>query len=75
MMDDDKLLTARELAIFLAYNESTVKRMVTDEPDKLPPRVRCLGRPRWHPEVVRKWALAQSTGEVNARLGRKREIK
>lgn len=74
-MDPDKLLTARELARFLAYTESTVKRMVTDEPDKLPPRVGCLGRPRWHPEVVRDWALAQSTGKVNARVGRKRAIK
>ena len=75
MMDTDNLWTARELASFLVYTESTVKRMVTDEPDKLPPRVECLGRPRWHPEIVRKWAFAESTSKENDGPGRKREIK
>lgn len=74
-METDNLWTARELARFLAYTESTIKRMVTHMPQKLPPRVDGLGKPRWHPEVVREWAIAQSMSAVNARVGRKRAIK
>lgn len=68
------LWTLRELAAYLAYTESTVARMVSHQPDRLPPRVKGLGKPRWHPDVVKQWALDRSTSEVNARVGRKREI-
>ena len=73
VMDDDKLWTARDLAFFLVYTESAVKRMVTDMPNKLPPRVDGLGKPRWHPDVVKQWAVDQN-GEINTRVGRPRNI-
>lgn len=53
---DDRLWTAADLARFLGYAESTVVRMVTGEPHKLPPRVSALRKPRWVPSVCRRWA-------------------
>ncbi|RZK02241.1 MAG: hypothetical protein EOO76_07605 [Novosphingobium sp.] len=70
-MTDETLWTARELARFLGYCESTVSRMVTQEPDKLPPRVASLGRPRWVPEVAREWAR-QTSAPPRSRVGRPR---
>ncbi len=58
--DDSHLWTPRELAQFLGYTESTVCRMVSSAPSRLPPRVATLGRPRWLPEVAREWARIQS---------------
>lgn len=58
----DRLWTARDLARFLVYSESTVARMVSQEPEKLPPRVAGLGRPRWDTETVRRWVAEQSQG-------------
>ena len=74
VMSEMGLWTSRELADYLCYTESTVARMVTDMPHKLPPRVACLGKPRWHPDVVEQWALEQSS-EINSRVGRPRAIK
>lgn len=37
-MTDDRLWTARELANFLGYSESSVARLVSQQPEKLPPR-------------------------------------
>ncbi len=45
-MEDNNLWTPRELAKFLGYSESTIRRMVSQCPEKLPPRVASLGRPR-----------------------------
>ncbi|RYY22501.1 MAG: hypothetical protein EOP62_23035 [Sphingomonadales bacterium] len=59
-MTDDNLWTARELSRFLQYSESTICRLVSQDPSKLPPRVGGLGRPRWVPEVARAWALENS---------------
>ena len=53
---DDRLWTAADLARFLGYAESTVVRMATGEPHKLPPRVSTLRKPRWVPSVCRRWA-------------------
>lgn len=58
---DDRLWTARDLAAFLCYSETTVARMVTQEPEKLPPRIGPLGRPRWLPSVAIRWARENST--------------
>lgn len=69
-----QLWTARELAKFLAYEESTVARMASQCPEKLPPRVRGLGKPRWHPVLVEEWARQQSLPEIQQRRGRPRGI-
>lgn len=52
---DDRLWSPRELARFLGYSESTIVRMVTQQPEKLPPRVPMLSRPRWVPSLVHEW--------------------
>ncbi|WP_242012009.1 MerR family transcriptional regulator [Acetobacter oeni] len=52
----DTLWTARELAEYLRYQESTIRRLASQHPDRLPPRVAGVGRPRWNPETVRRWA-------------------
>lgn len=57
---DARLWTARELAAFLCYSESTIQRMTTQEPEKLPPRISPLGRPRWLPSVAIRWAKDNS---------------
>jgi predicted DNA-binding transcriptional regulator AlpA len=56
-MTDDRLWTTREPASFLGYSDKTVARMVSQAPEKLPPRVLSLSRPRWLPSVVREWVL------------------
>jgi len=73
-MDDENLWTQRELAKFLGYTESTICRMVSQCPERLPPRVATLGRPRWLPEVARDWALEQSDQPLSRR-GRPRNIR
>lgn len=70
--NDDALWTARELAAFLRYSETTVARMVTQEPDKLPPRVAGLGRPRWVPSVAIRWAREHSAPIAAAGMRRGR---
>jgi len=60
MTEEDHLWTPRELSKFLGYSESTICRMVSQCPEKLPPRVSALARPRWLPEVAREWARASS---------------
>lgn len=60
---DDRLWTARELAAFLGYSESTVTRMVSQEPEKLPPRVSTLCRPRWLPSAALAW-VKENTGPI-----------
>lgn len=73
-MEDDNLWTPRDLARFLGYSESTISRMVSEFPEKLPPRVSALARPRWVPEVVREWALAHSN-IAKIRNGRRRNFR
>lgn len=73
---DDRLWTARELATFLGYSESTITRMVSQEPEKLPPRVATLARPRWLPSAALAW-VKENTGPVptggRRRAGRPRQ--
>ncbi len=72
---DDRLWTARELAAFLGYSESTVAMMASQQPGKLPPRVSTLSRPRWLPSVVLAW-VKENTGPIaiggRRRMGRPR---
>ena len=63
-MEQDVLWTPRELSKFLGYSESTICRMVSQSPEKLPPRITALARPRWLPEVVREWAKCYSDSPV-----------
>lgn len=70
-MENDRLWTARELAKFLGYSESTVARLVSQEPHKLPPRVDNLSRPRWLPSAVLEWAKGSTTSSA-VRRGRPR---
>lgn len=72
-MEHDNLWTPRELAKFLGYTESTICRMVSQCPDRLPPRVATLGRPRWLPAVAREWAMVNSD-QSPGRRGRPRII-
>lgn len=68
---DDRLWTPRELARYLGYSESTITRMVSQEPDKLPPRVAALARPRWVPAAAMDWAR-DSSAAVRRRTGGRR---
>lgn len=74
MIDEEPLWTPRELSKFLGYCESTICRMVSQCPEKLPPRVAGLGRPRWLPEVAREWARTSSSPPLN-RAGRPRNVR
>lgn len=74
MMEDDRLWTPRELSKFLGYSESTICRMVSQCPEKLPPRIAALARPRWLPEVAREWARVSSDPPIQ-RGGRPRHIR
>jgi predicted DNA-binding transcriptional regulator AlpA len=56
----DRLWGIRELAAYLNYQESTLAGMVTKSPERLPPRVAPLGRPRWDPAAVRAWVASHS---------------
>jgi predicted DNA-binding transcriptional regulator AlpA len=69
---DERLWTARELASYLGYSESTITRMVSQSPDKLPPRVAGLERPRWVPAIAQSWVREQSA--PRSRLGRPRRV-
>lgn len=73
-MDETKLWTSRELARFLGYSESTICRMVSQQPEKLPPRVTTLARPRWAAEVVHEWVKTNS-GSKSQRNGRPRIVR
>lgn len=72
---DDRLWTAADLAHFLGYAESTVVRMVTGEPHKLPPRVTVLRKPRWIPSVCRQW-VTENNKPVGGgvKVGRPRKV-
>lgn len=71
-VSDDRLWTPRELARFLGYSESTITRMVSQQPDKLPPRVETLARPRWLPSVAHAWVRDHTAPK--RRVGRPRSI-
>jgi predicted DNA-binding transcriptional regulator AlpA len=70
-LPDDRLWTPRELAQFLGYTESTLVGLVSKHPERLPPRVAALHRPRWDPAAVRLWVTDQ-TVPMRLRGGRPR---
>jgi predicted DNA-binding transcriptional regulator AlpA len=72
MSEMERLWSCRELAAYLRYSESTIARMVSRHPEKLPPRVASLGRPRWDPEIVRQWV--RDSSRPRAKVGRPRAI-
>lgn len=67
----ESLWTARDLAAYLGYQESTLTRMVSAAPGKLPPRVAALHLPRWDPAAVRAW-IADQSRPAHSRGGRPR---
>lgn len=66
-MEDDRLWTARELAKFLGYSETTISRMVSQSPEKLPPRVEGLSRPRWLPSAALDWVKTRAAPSTPTR--------
>lgn len=71
---DEPLWGPADLARFLGYKESTVIRMASSDPDRLPPRVRTMGKARWVPDICRRWARDNSCAETKVRMGRPRKI-
>lgn len=65
--DDDRLWTPADLARWLGYAESTVVHMVSKRPDRLPPRVPNLHRPRWLPATCREWAAGRAEAAPQTR--------
>lgn len=55
----EQLWTAADLAKYLGYSETTVTRMASSHPDRLPPRVP-TSLLRWVPDVCRKWAMGSA---------------
>lgn len=74
MSEVEGLWGPAEVAQFLGYKESTVIRMASSEPAKLPPRVAALGKQRWVPEVCRKWAATNSAPVAKPKVGRPRKV-
>lgn len=70
----DRLWTCRDLAHYLNYQEATVQKLSSTAPERLPPRVAKLGRPRWHPEIVYKWVI-ENSNLSRQRLGRPRQVR
>lgn len=71
-LEMERLWTVRELARYLNYQESSVRTLSSTAPERLPPKVPGLGRPRWNPETVRKWALTPEVIVQKKRSGRPR---
>lgn len=71
-LEMERLWTVRELAQYLNYQESSVRTLSSTAPERLPPKVPGLGRPRWNPETVRKWALTPEVIVQKKRPGRPR---
>lgn len=62
-----------ELAAFFNYSPKTVTTLLSRSPEKLPPRVSLLSKPRWDPGVVRQWTLEHSRPVPVKRVGRPRK--
>jgi predicted DNA-binding transcriptional regulator AlpA len=64
MTTNARLWTIRDLANFLGYSDKTVARMVSQAPEKLPPRVLALSRPRWDEATVMEWVKGEKAGKA-----------
>lgn len=69
MDNDEPLWDRKALAEFIGYSEATIQTMATKQPERLPPRVAGLGRPRWVPSVVRAWVVAKVRELRRSRAG------
>lgn len=66
------LWTVIELGDHLGYSPKTIATMLSRSPDKLPPRVSALSKPRWDPEAVVLWVAQHSRPSLVRRGGRPR---
>ncbi|WP_454737625.1 hypothetical protein [Cupriavidus necator] len=57
---EDEIWDVKKLADFLGYKEETVRGYSTSKPDRLPPRIAGVRRPRWLKAVVLQWAAQRS---------------
>ncbi|MGH8789753.1 MAG: hypothetical protein ACREYA_32365 [Cupriavidus necator] len=57
---DDEVWDVKKLATFLGYKEETVRAYSTSKPDRLPPRIAGVRRPRWLKAAVLEWAAERS---------------
>ncbi|CAK7193117.1 hypothetical protein COMNV_01330 [Commensalibacter sp. Nvir] len=73
-MDDYRVIGIEELSHILPYKISTIKRLITQEPHKLPPRIATMGRPAWYLPAIKTW-LANRSHELRVpRKGRPRKL-
>ena len=61
MSDFEPLWGPDELSRFLGRAPGTIRADLSRAPEKLPPRVAAMSQPRWVPEIVKAWAIKQST--------------
>ncbi|OJB40353.1 hypothetical protein BGV56_00735 [Burkholderia ubonensis] len=54
--DNDEVWTPAQLGRFLGYKAETIRSYSTQHPDRLPPRIAGLKRPRWLRSVAMEWA-------------------
>jgi len=62
--DDDEVWTPAQLGKFLGYKAETIRSYSTVHPDRLPPRIKGLKRPRWLRSVAMAWARDGSKREA-----------
>ncbi|MFG7180724.1 hypothetical protein ACGYQ5_14445 [Burkholderia pseudomallei] len=58
--EDDEVWGPADLGRFLGYKTETIRSYSTQHPDRLPPRIKGLKRPRWLRSVAMKWARETS---------------
>lgn len=58
--EDDEVWGPAELGRFLGYKKETVRSYSTQHPERLPPRIAGLKRPKWLKSVAVKWAREAS---------------
>lgn len=55
-LEGDVVWTPEELGRFLGYKKETIRAYSTQHPERLPPRIANIKRPRWLKSVAVKWA-------------------
>ena len=68
MSDMQPLLDREALAKVLGLSPETVRRLASQHPERLPPRVQNMRFLRWHPAVVDAWLRP-----AEKRVGRPRQ--
>ncbi len=72
MSDLLPLWTVTELAAYLGYSPRTIATFLSRSPERLPPKVIGLARPRWDQDMVKAWAQGQM--RARGKGGRPRKI-